>query len=36
MIFLDGLPETQAELVQQVAVWLESQGKGGTTDMIQH
>ena len=27
MIFLDGLPETQAELVQQVAVWLEAQGK---------
>jgi len=27
MIFLDGLPETQAELVQQVATWLEAQGK---------
>ena len=27
MIFLEGLPETQAELVQQIAVWLESQGK---------
>lgn len=27
MIFLDGLPETQTALVQQVAAWLEAQGK---------
>ena len=27
MIFLDGLPETQAELVQHIAHWLEAQGK---------
>ena len=27
MIFLDGLPETQAELVQHIARWLESRGK---------
>jgi len=27
MIFLEGIPETQAELVQHVAAWLEAQGK---------
>ena len=27
MIFLDGLPETQAELVQHIAHWLEARGK---------
>ena len=27
MIFLDGLPATQAELVQHIASWLEEQGK---------
>jgi hypothetical protein len=27
MIFLDGLPATQAELVQHIAGWLEDQGK---------
>lgn len=27
MIFLDGLPATQAELVQHIAAWLESRGK---------
>jgi len=27
MIFLDGLPETQIELVQHIARWLEAQGK---------
>jgi hypothetical protein len=27
MIFLDGLPTTQAELVQHIASWLEDQGK---------
>lgn len=27
MIFLDGLPSTQAELVQHIASWLEDQGK---------
>jgi hypothetical protein len=27
MIFLDGLPETQAELVQHIASWLEAKGK---------
>jgi hypothetical protein len=27
MIFLDGLPETQAELVQHLASWLETQGR---------
>ena len=27
MIFLDGLPETQAELVQHIAAWLEDHGK---------
>ena len=27
VIFLDGLPSTQTELVQHIAAWLESQGK---------
>lgn len=27
MIFLDGLPETQAELVQHIGSWLEAKGK---------
>jgi hypothetical protein len=27
IIFLDGLPETQAELVQHIASWLEAKGK---------
>lgn len=27
MIFLEGIPETQTALVQQVAAWLEAQGK---------
>ena len=27
MIFLEGVPETQAELVQHVAAWLEGQGR---------